>query len=383
MYFKMSKLQVGSIVFFNHGKKLELPLSFSNLDDLISKVKQNCISREEAKFLSNLLGTQIEEGSIFNAKFYKKLTEQGFSIIRDMPQIKEGKEQNGKRALTAIISDKIKPEDADNLLSYYTLLEQENEIVDFLKQIYVFDVERYYYNEKNENGSLHNEALDIFLNYKTERLSAEEARIIDKYLNFDLQDVLLANTKERALSHKNEGVILISPNGKIYKSTKKKEQHKYEAIEMIENDIGYKVDDKEAEAEKLAKDYGLVVIKLYKTDRNVSAIFCPEEMPEIQVDGIIKCMQEFSRINLKLQEENEPQILTLVEGNRFLKTDFSESANVDAVLKKMLEYERSLKTKGVLGTSMNWIASSVGNFTKVLEKLKRTIPFPSEEPDGR
>lgn len=379
----MSKLQVGSIVFFNHGKKLELPLSFSNLDDLISKVKQNYISREEAKFLSNLLGTQIEEGSIFNAKFYKKLTEQGFSIIRDMPQIKEGKEENGKRALTAIISDKIKPEDADNLLSYYTLLEQENEIVDFLKQIYVFDVERYYYNGKNENGSLHNEALDIFLNYKTERLSAEEARIIDKYLNFDLQDVLLANTKERALSHKNEGVILISPNGKIYKSTKKKEQHKYEAIEMIENDIGYKVDDKEAEAEKLAKDYGLVVIKLYKTDRNVSAIFCPEEMPEIQVDGIIKCMQEFSRINLKLQEENEPQILTLVEGNRFLKTDFSESANVDAVLKKMLEYERSLKTKGVLGTSMNWIASSVGNFTKVLEKLKRTIPFPSEEPDGR
>ena len=379
----MSKLQVGSIVFFNHGKKLELPLSFSNLDDLISKVKQNYISREEAKFLSNLLGTQIEEGSIFNAKFYKKLTEQGFSIIRDMPQIKEGKEQNGKRALTAIISDKIKPEDADNLLSYYTLLEQENEIVDFLKQIYVFDGERYYYNGKNENGSLHNEALDIFLNYKTERLSAEETRIIDKYLNFDLQDVLLANTKERALSHKNEGVILISPNGKIYKSTKKKEQHKYEAIEMIENDIGYKVDDKEAEAEKLTKDYGLVVIKLYKTDRNVSAIFCPEEMPEIQVDGIIKCMQEFSRINLKLQEENEPQILTLVEGNRFLKTDFSESANVDAVLQKMLEYERSLKTKGMLGASMNWIASSVGNFTKVLEKLKRTIQFPNEEPDGR
>ena len=379
----MSKLQVGSIVFFNHGKKLELPLSFSNLDDLISKVKQNYISREEAKFLSNLLGTQIEEGSIFNAKFYKKLTEQGFSIIRDMPQIKEGKEQNGKRALTAIISYKIKPEDADNLLSYYTLLEQENEIVDFLKQIYVFDVERYYYNGKNENGSLHNEALDIFLNYKTERLSAEEARIIDKYLNFDLQDVLLANTKERALSHKNEGVILISPNGKIYKSTKKKEQHKYEAIEMIENDIGYKVDDRESEADKLAKDYGLVVIKLYKTDRNVAAVFCPEEMPERQVDGLIKCMEDFSRINLNLQIENEPPILTLVEGNRFLKTDFSESANVDAVLQKMLEYERSLKTKGMLGASMNWIASSVGNFTKVLEKLKRTIQFPNEEPDGR
>ena len=106
-------------------------------------------------------------------------------------------------------------------------------------------------------------------------------------------------------------------------------------------------------------------------------------MPERQVDGLIKCMEDFSRINLNLQIENEPPILTLVEGNRFLKTDFSESANVDAVLQKMLEYERSLKTKGMLGASMNWIASSVGNFTKVLEKLKRTIQFPNEEPDGR
>ena len=95
-------------------------------------------------------------------------------------------------------------------------------------------------------------------------------------------------------------------------------------------------------------------------------------------------MVEFGRINLSLQVENKPQILTLVEGNKFLKTDFSESANVDAVLQKMIEYEKSLKTKGVLGKNKNWIASSVGNLTKVLEKLKRSITFPNEEePEGR
>lgn len=379
----MSKLQVGSIVFFNQGKRLEVPLSFSKIENLNSKIKQNYVSREEAKYLSNLLGTRIEEGSVFDAKLYRKLTEQGFSIVRNMPQVKEGEVQNEKRALTAIISDKIKPEDAHNLLRYYTSLEQENADVDLLKQIYVFDKGRYYYNGKSEKGALHNKALDIFLDYKIGKLSSQETSIMSKYLNFDLQDVFLSNTKEMPLSHKNEGVILISPKGKIYKATKKKEQHKYEAIEMIENDIGYKVDDRESEADKLAKDYGLVVIKLYKTDRNVAAVFCPEEMPERQVDGLIKCMEDFSRINLNLQIENEPPILTLVEGNRFLKTDFSESANVDAVLQKMLEYERSLKTKGMLGASMNWIASSVGNFTKVLEKLKRTIQFPNEEPDGR
>ena len=120
----MSKLQVGSIVFFNHGKNLEVPLSFSKIENLNSKIKQNYVSREEAKYLSNLLGTRIEEGSVFDAKLYRKLTEQGFSIVRNMPQIKAGEVQNEKRALTAIISDKIKPEDAHNLLSYYASLEQ-------------------------------------------------------------------------------------------------------------------------------------------------------------------------------------------------------------------------------------------------------------------
>ncbi len=379
----MSKLQVGSIVFFNRGKSLEIPLSFSNIANLNSKITQDYISREEAKYLSNLIGVVVEEGTVFDAKLYKKITEQGFSVVRVMPQIKEGKEQNEKRALTAIISDRIKPEDADNLLKFYESVEQENAEGNLFKQIYVFDGKRYYYNGKNEAGSLHNRALDLFLGYKTGRLSDEEASIMNKYLNFDLQDVFLANTKERDLSHKNEGVILISSKGKIYASTKKKEQHKYEAIEMIENDIGYKVEDKDAEADKLAKDFGLVVIKLYKTDRNIAAVFCPEEMPEKQVDGLIKCMEAFSRINLNLQVEGEPQIMTLVEGNRFLKTDFSESANVDAVLKKMKEYEKSLRTKGVLGSSMDWIASSVSNFTKVLEKLKRSIPQSNEEPEGR
>ena len=210
MYFKMSKLQVGSIVFFNHGKNLEVPLSFSKIENLNSKIKQNYVSREEAKYLSNLLGTRIEEGSVFDAKLYRKLAEQGFSIVRNMPQVKEGEVQNEKRALTAIISDKIKPEDAHNLLSYYASLEQENADVDLLKQIYVFDKGRYYYNGKIEKGVLHNKALDIFLDYKIGKLSSQETSIMSKYLNFDLQDVFLSNTKEMPLSHKNEGVILIS-----------------------------------------------------------------------------------------------------------------------------------------------------------------------------
>lgn len=380
----MSKLQVGSIVFFNHGKNLELPLSYTDISSLNSKIKQSLFSREEAKFLSDSLGTTVSEGTAFDAKLYKKLTNQGFSIVRIMPQIKGDSIVEDSKVLTAIVSDKISKEDADNLLSYYKDSEKSNENMDMQKQIYVFNNGRYYYNGKTEKGTTHNETLRIFLDYKTGRLSNEEAEMMSKYLNFDMQDVFLADTESRTLSHNNEGVILITSKGKIYASTKKKEQHKYEAIEMMENDIGIDVNDKEAEADKLAKDYNMVVIKLLKADRNFAVIFCPEEMSEKQINGLIKCMEEFSRINLNLQIEGKPSIVPLVDGNQFLRTDIGESPNVEKVLQKMLEYEKSKKYKGIFETSINWIATSAGSFSKYLERLKKTLQFPaSDEPGGR
>lgn len=381
----MNKLPVGTIVFLNHGKKLELSLSYSNMSSLNSKVGQSLFSREEAKFLSDSLGVQVSEGTAFNAKLYKKLTNQGFSIIRIMPQIKGNSIKENSNVLTAIISDKISKEDADNLLSYYKDLENKTQNQDMQKQIYVFDNPRYYYSGKQGKGTSLNEALKIFLDYKTGRVSKEEQELINKYLKFDLQDVFLADTKDRILSHKNEGVILISSKGKIYASTKKKEQHKYEAIEVMENDMGIKVLDKEAEAGSLAKDYNIVVIKLYKAISNIAAIFCPEEMSEKQVDTLIKCMEDFSKINLYLQLEEKPKIVPIVDGNQFLRTDIvDESANVETVLQKILEYEKNKKNKGLLGTKINWIATSVKSFTKYLEKLRRTIKSPTEEePEGR
>ena len=380
----MNKLPVGTIVFFNHGKKLELPLSYSNMSSLNSKIGQSLFSREEAKFLSDSLGVQVSEGTAFNAKLYKKLTNQGFSIIRIMPQIKGNSIKENSNVLTAIISDKISKEDADNLLSYYKDLENKTQNQDMQKQIYVFDNPRYYYSGKQGKGASLNETLKIFLDYKTGMLSDEEAEIMRKYLNFDMQDVFLADTEDRILSHKNEGVILITSKGKIYVSTKKKEQHKYEAIEMMKNDIGIDVNDKEAEADKLAKDNNIVVIKLYKAVSNIAAIFCPEEMTVKQIDGLIRCMEDFSRINLNLQVEGKPPIIPLVDGNQFLRTDMDETANVERVLKKMLEYEKSKKYKGILETSINWIATSAGSFSKYLERLKKTLQFPvSDEPEGR
>ena len=380
----MDKLQVGKIVFFNQGKKLELPLSYSNISSLNSKIKQSLFSREEAKFLSNLLGTKVEEGTPFDAKMYKKLTDQGFSIIRIMPQIKDGSIIEGTKYLTAIVSDKVKDKDADNILDYYKEAENSNEDIDLQKQIYVFDNGKYYYNGRKETGKTHNETLRIFLDYKTGRLTSEEQELMRRYLDFDIQDVFLADTESRLLSHNNEGVILISQKGKIYNSTKKKEQHKYEAIEMMENDIGIDVNDKEAEADKLAKDYNMVVIKLYKLDRNYAAIFCPEELTVKQIDGLISCMEDFSRINLNLQVEGKMPIVPFVDGNQFLRTDLGESPNVEKVLQKMLEYEKSKKNKGLLGSGINWIATSAGSFSKYLERLRKPLQAPAaDEPGGR
>ena len=381
----MERLQVGSIVFFNHGKKLELPLSYSeNTSDLDSKIKQSLFSREEAKFLSNLLGFEVKEGNAFDAKLYKKLTKQGFSILRIMPKIKQGSIIETSKTLTAIISDKVQKEDAENLLNYYSKIEQDNKDIELEKQIYVYDNQRYFYNAKTEQGDIPNQALRIFLGYKTLGLSESDKDLMDKYLNFDMQDVFLADTKDRALSHKNEGVILITPKGTIYSSTKKKEQHKYEAIEVMKNDLGIEINDEEAEADVLAKTYNLVIIKLYKTDRNVAAVFCPKEMSIKQLDGLIECMKEFGRINLSLRLEGKMPILTLVDGNQFIETDIGETASVDNVLQKMLQYEKSKKYKGLLSSGINWIKTSVGSFNKYLENVRESRKIQGkEEQEGR
>ena len=375
----MEKLYVGKIVFFKDGKQLELPLSYSNLSDYNSKVKQSLFSREEAKFLSFQNGQKVGQGDAFDARMYKKVVGQGFSIIRVMPFVKNGQVVPGKNVVTTFVPEVVQDSDASNLSQYFRKLESHATENNFLEQFYVFDKGRYYYYENNnnhENDKSGVDTLELFLKYKRGTLSAKESNIMNRYFNFDMEDVFLSETDKLPISHKNAAVILISQKGKRYSATKKMEQHRLEAIEMIKNMSGH--DIKDEEVDMLAKRYNLVIMRILKTDRNAVVIYCPEKITLPQINELIKCMNEFERINLMLKVEGKPEILPLIGGNQALETEYSESNGVDTIRKKAIEYGKRQKAD-IIGTGMNLVATSVNNITKYLGKLKKSL-IPEEHP---
>lgn len=382
----MEKLYVGKIVFFKDGKELELPLSYSDLSDYNFKVKQSLLSKEEAKFLSFQLGTTIKQGESFDAKLYEKIIKQGFSIIRVMPFIKGGNIIPGETLVTSYISDKVQESDAVNLANYVRKLEANTIDSKLSEQIYVDDKKRYYYYERSlgkeerqaYTGENHDNAVDLFLKYKTGRLSPDEAKLMEKYFNFDMQDVFLADTQELPLSHKNAAVILISQKGKRYSATKKMEQHRLEAAQKLKEIVGQDIKDDEVDV--LSKKFNMVIMRIYKTDRNVVATYCPEKMTVPQIDELVKCMNEFNEINLMLKLENKPEILPLIGGNEYLETDYAESNGIEMIRQKAIEYENKQKA-GLVGTGINWVATSVSNIARYLGRLKRNLV--PEEPSGR
>ncbi len=377
----MEKLNVGKLVFFKDGKQLELPLSYTNLLNYDSKIKQSLFSKEEAKFLSFQLGFKVNQGDSFNPKFYKKITEQGFSIIRNMPFIKGQDTNSYGNLVTICVSDKVKEADANNLRKYLISLEDNSKDKKLQEQLYVYDKGRYYYYETNiDNSSIksdesnemnHNAALDMFLKYKINTLSADEEKLMKKYFKFDMQDVFLSDTINLSVSHKNAAVILISQNGKRYSATKKMEQHKYEAMELIKKISREDVED--AEVDELSKKYNMVIMRIFKTDRNAVVIYCPEKMTIPQIDELVKCMNDFGRINLMLKIESKPDILPLIDGNENLEAGYNESNGVEIIRKKAIEYEKKEKESGLVGVSKKWVTSNVSNIAKYLEKLRQSL----------
>ena len=217
------------------------------------------------------------------------------------------------------------------------------------------------------------------MKYKTGRLSPDEAKLMEKYFNFDMQDVFLTDVEELTLSHKNAAVILISPRGRRYSATKKMEQHRLEAVEMLKGIVGQNINDEEVDV--LSKKFNMVIMRIYKTDRNVVAIYCPEKMTVPQINELVKCMNEFNEINLMLKVENKPEILPLIGGNKYLEIDYAKFNGIGMIMQKAIEYENKRKT-GLVGTGIDWVATNVSNITKYLGRLKSNLTVP-EEPNGR
>lgn len=364
----MEKRIVGKIIFFNKGKKLSLPLKYINLQGVLGK--KSILTNAEAVFLGK------EEGDDFSENLYGKLTKQGMSFIRIMPYVQGENIVDTEYLLTISLANSIDANDANNIKEEVNRIQKSKSEKKVTEQIYVHDStkegkETYYFfqslKDKQSTNQNTNRTLDAFIRYKLKTLTAEEQEMFRKYFEFNLRRMFIEDTTKYPISNRGEGVVIITKDGKRYEATKKKEEHRNEAIEMLRNIIGEEV-DVDLSIEQLVQKYSIILARIYKTDRGNIFSYLPDNLTSIQTQKFIRFLIEAEAIEEELQRKGKPKILTLVGGNEDIQIDNLESANIAEVKKRISEYETSYLRKNP-GNLLKIIASDIGNFVNFFGKL--------------
>ena len=379
----MEQKVAGKLIFFRDGKELECPLTYNQECIMKSKIKQSLLSKEEAKFLRKKQGEEYDE------KAYYELTSKGFSMVRIMPFIKGNDIVPNEYLLTTSLANNLSQEDAENIKRAVETIQKEQQGNILEEQIYTYDKKKngkdtYYFcqrvnNQANQSES-NNQALDSLLRYKLGNQTPEDKEMFKQYLDFNLEELLADEEKGYPITNRGEGVIIITPNGKRYSETKKKEQHKNEAQEMISHIFKCKVDD--LEIEELAKKYGIIIIRIYKVDRPAIIAYCPEDMQVNQLDEFMKCLREIEKVDQKLIKKGKPKILALLGGNQDIEMDYEKDPDLESIAQKVEEYENRLINASIskkVAHRLNLITSDIGALIKHFGKMKSTL----EEPEGR
>lgn len=364
----MEKRIVGKIIFFNKGKKLSLPLKYKNLQRVIGK--KSVLTNAEAVFLGK------EEGDEFSEKLYQRGCKQGLSFIRIMPYVQDENIIDNEFLLTISLSSNLSQEDGNNIQEEVSKVQKSKSGKKIVEQIYVHDnvgddKETYYFSQRlnNEtNGNVNpNKTLESFINYKLKKLTKEEQEMFKKYFEFDLKRMLMEESNEYPVTNRGEGVVIITKDGKKYASTKKKEEHRNEAIEML-GDITGETVDSNLSIEELVQKYNIIVSRIYKTDRAAIFSYLPDNLTSIQIKKFTSFLREAEEVEKELQKEGKQKILTLVGGNKNIQVDNLECANISEVTKRISEYENAYLRKNP-GNLLEIISSDIGNFIKYFGKL--------------
>lgn len=377
----MEQKVVGKLIFFKGGKELECPLTYSRKHS--TSIKQSILSKEEAKFLGK------SEGEPYEEKLYRQLTQSGFSMIRIMPFIKGDKIVENEFDVTISLANKLSKDDAENIDRALKSIQADKKGSILEEKIYVHDITKsgkqsYYYNKKinNQTGGnvSYNKALESFIRYKLGEKTNEDEEMLRQYFDFNLENLFLKDNSRYPINNRGEGVIIITKSGKRFSQTKKKEQHKNEAQEMIGHIFNCNVDD--LEIEELSKKYGVIIVRIYKTDRSAIIAYCPQNMSVNQLDEFIKCLKEFETINQKLIKSGKDKILALLGGNQDIQMDYDEDPDLTSIFKKIEEYENKMIGTSIpkrVAHTINMITLDIGEIIKRLGKLRNGL----EEPVGR
>lgn len=346
----MRKIKAGKIIFYRDGEKIELPLTYSEIKQENPAIRESLLSKAEAKFLG------IKEGhnlSFSESKYRHQVAERGFSIIRLMPYIRENKIIPNQYIMSISIAPDISKEDAGKIKSIVRKIQRENSGNLLDEEIFVYDRKKhgidYYYNRKinsqSEGEISYNKALESFLRYKAGTMSAQDKEMFEKYFKFDLRSLMMEDTSNLCVSNRNEGVIIITNDGKRYGSTKKKEMHKYEARAMLREIFNEDIED--MNLDQLVEKYNVVLIRMYKADRNALVTYCPQNMTEKQLTELIACLKEIEGINNEIVGKGGKEMLAAIDGNNNFKADYTSNERIGDVEKRLEAYKRKLSKKGI------------------------------------
>ena len=180
----------------------------------------------------------------------------------------------------------------------------------------------------------------------------------------------MEESDEYPVTNRGEGVVIITKDGKKYVATKKKEEHRNEAIEMLSNITGETIDTS-LTIEELVQKYNVIISRIYKTDRAAIFSYLPDNLTSMQIKKFTSFLRQAEDIEQELEKEGKPKILALVLGNENIKVDNLECANISEVTKRISEYENAYLRKNP-GNILEIISSDISNFIKYFGNLMKS-----------
>ena len=332
----MEKLEDGCMFFFNKGKYIRIPLKYYSLSQSKLTTRHSKVSRTEEKFISK------KEGETYDEKLYNSYIQKGYSMLRIMPIFLRDEVVDNQFLETISIAPEITKQDADNIREVFNELREEYKNRHVAEQTYIHNITNegptYYYHNgiNNEDVDSTQEFIQTFMRYKLGETSKQENEIIKKYLNFDLRDIFLSDNSSTGINHRNEAVVMITSKGNRYSETKKKRQHKDETQEMIRNKLKKEVED--IEVEDLALKYNLILIRIFKTDRNMMVIHTPTKPTVEQLNEFATFLTELETIDAELKEKGKMPILIAIEGNERIRQSYEMQAGIFETKNRIQQY---------------------------------------------
>ncbi|MDO5003535.1 MAG: hypothetical protein Q4E39_04850 [bacterium] len=321
------KYNIGKVQLIKNGK-------IETIEDVIVDEKD---AIEEVKYLKNILDEKAKEGcsSILNINnIALNIRTKENQILNDRNlDIFVSKNISPKDYKILMKSDVSKPKDFRSIIiKNYVLRDgrDDYDVYDYKQNILHerkdCSIEESLRMRKFNNTRMPSNILDLFLRKKLNKLSKEEEKMYYKYENFNLEDILFSNDREKfSLNNGDAGVITIFDDCE-YKTTVTKMQHGLEKDKHID---WYMKDTNDNR-----RNLNYIYIQLMPGE-----VICwlPEKPNEYQLDRMDKFVEEVKDLEAM---NHDVVVNTGIVG---------KSANFNTTIKEyksLSELEQHLKNQG-------------------------------------